>query len=70
MNKQTLFSLRKAKNEEGFTLLEYAAGAAVILTLVVVGLNAMGTNLSGFFTNVGTWAANSGDQFDEVNPGS
>ncbi|MCB0333711.1 MAG: Flp family type IVb pilin [Bdellovibrionales bacterium] len=66
MNKQTLFSLRKAKKEEGFTLLEYAAGAAVILTLVVVGLNAMGTSLSGFFTNVGTWATNSGDSFQDI----
>ncbi len=57
MNKQTLFSLRKAKNEEGFTLLEYAAGAAVLLGIVVASLNIMGGQLGGFFEGVGNWAA-------------
>ena len=51
------------KTIKGFTLLEYAAGAAVILTVVMVGLNAMGGNLSTFFTNLGTWATNAGSGF-------
>ena len=55
MEKQKL--IRKVQNgkESGFTLLEYVAGATVIITVVFVGFNAMGKNLGEFFAGVGTW---------------
>jgi len=56
MEKQKLIKKIRNGKEEGFTLLEYVAGAAVILSVVMIGLNAMGGGLSAFFTNVGTWA--------------
>ena len=46
------------KNEQGFTLLEYAAGAAVLISVVFVGLSAMGQNLDTFFDGVATWLTN------------
>lgn len=50
----------KNKKQKGFTLLEYAAGAVVIVTVVYIGLQAMGTGLQTFFTDVGTWASTKG----------
>lgn len=54
--KQTLLSLRKQNNEAGFTLLEYTAGAAVLLVLVMAGLQAFGGGLNTLFTGLGTWS--------------
>jgi len=51
--KQRLFGL--SRKEEGFTLLEYCAGAAVLIGIVYAGLSVMGTSLSDFFKGVGTW---------------
>ena len=53
---KNLFGLRRdASNEKGYTLLEYAVGAAILMAIVMVGLNAFGTGLQQFFTNLGTW---------------
>lgn len=48
----------KNKNEKGYTLLEYCAGAVVIVTLVYGGLTNLGTNLKVFLEEIGQWAAN------------
>ena len=50
----------KNKKQKGFTLLEYAAGAVIILTVVYGGLNLMGTGLSTFFGDIGSWASGKG----------
>ena len=51
------FSLRAPKGaNKGFTLLEYCAGAAVLITLVYGAVSTMGTNIGGFLTNIGAWA--------------
>ncbi len=42
-------------SERGYTLLEYSVGAAVLMTIVMVGLNAFGIGLQAFFNNLGTW---------------
>ncbi len=44
------------KEERGYTLLEYCAGAAVIAGIIFVALQAMGTNLSGYLGAIGNWA--------------
>lgn len=54
---------RKNKNQKGFTLLEYCAGAAVIAGIVYGGLNIMGNQMSGFFTGLGTWIGTRASSF-------
>ena len=50
------FRLVRKNSERGFTLLEYCAGAAVLLTIVWAALTALGTNMSTFLNAVGSWA--------------
>ncbi len=47
---------RRGSDESGFTLLEYCAGAAVIIGVVWVALDTMGGNLGDFLKAVGDWA--------------
>ena len=53
MNK--LLVVRAKKGERGLSLLEYAAGAAVIATVVFAGMEAFGGGVSGFFQRLTTW---------------
>jgi Flp pilus assembly pilin Flp len=46
----------KNKGEKGYTLLEYCAGAAIIVTVLYTALNGLGDQLSSFLGNIGTWA--------------
>ena len=48
--------IKKRDGEEGYTLLEYCAGAAVIAGIVFGALNALGGNLQGLLENLGQWA--------------
>lgn len=48
---------RNKKNESGFTLLEYCAGAAVITGAVYLGFNALGVELGAFFDAISSWAS-------------
>jgi hypothetical protein len=52
--------MKKIKNRKsaGFTLLEYCAGAAVVLSVVYVAFSTMGGNLSVLMESVGTWSSN------------
>jgi hypothetical protein len=57
-------SFRKQKNryskfkaEQGYSLLEYAAGAAIIMGILYFSLNAMGTGVKDLMQSVGTWAS-------------
>lgn len=49
-------TLRIRRRQAGFTLLEYAAGAAVLLGVVWAGMNAMGTGVNNLLSSVGSWA--------------
>ena len=52
-------SLRRQK---GYTLLEYAAGAAVLMGLLYIGVQALGGGVQDLLEAVGAWArARSGD---------
>ena len=44
-----------SKNEKGFTLLEYCAGATVIAGVMYVGFNALGGSINTFLGSIGTW---------------
>lgn len=47
---------RKAGDEKGFTLLEYAVGGGLLLGFVVLGMNAMGLSFQTMLTNLGAYA--------------
>ncbi len=47
---------RIAGKQAGYTLLEYVAGASILLAVVYFGLNQMGQGLREFFVGVGSWA--------------
>lgn len=44
------------RKQKGYTLLEYAAGAAILMGILFTGLNAMGTGVQGLLTEIGNWA--------------
>lgn len=50
--------LEKLKSCQGYTLLEYCAGAAVIAGVIYVALAALGANLQDLLNALGEWAAN------------
>lgn len=52
---EKLFRIRR-KNEKGFTLLEYCAGAAIICGIVYAALTSMGSGISNSAEAIGTWA--------------
>ena len=47
---------KNTRKQKGFTLLEYCAGAAVIIGVVWGAVNTMGGSLSNVFKSVSTWA--------------
>lgn len=49
---------RQTKLERGLSMLEYAAAAAVLMTIIYVGLSAFGNGISNFYSNLGEWATN------------
>lgn len=57
-----LVIVAEKKAEKGFTLLEYCAGAVVLLTIVYVAMRGMGTNLADFMTAIGEWSTKRGSE--------
>lgn len=51
----------KNKHQKGYTLLEYCAGAAIVVTVLYGALDTLGGNVSKFLGGIGTWAAAKGD---------
>lgn len=49
-------SQKNQKNQKGYTLLEYCAGAAIIGGILWTALNALGGDLSNLLGAVGGWA--------------
>jgi Flp pilus assembly pilin Flp len=59
------------KNERGYTMLEYCAGAAVIGGILLGALNILGNSTSGFLTNISTWMNNrAGDTWQPPGQGA
>ena len=48
--------MKNQKNQKGYTLLEYCAGAAIIGGILWTALNGLGGNLSDLLGAVGGWA--------------
>ena len=57
MEKQKLVGVvrRKSRKEEGFTLLEYAGGAAVLAGLVFLGFRVFGQSLDSLYQGLAAW---------------
>ncbi len=47
---------KNLRDQKGYTLLEYCAGAAIIAGILWTALNALGGNLSDLLDAVGRWA--------------
>lgn len=45
----------KRRGQRGYTLLEYCAGAALLLAIVWGGMNALGGSMRGYLERVGGW---------------
>lgn len=56
-----ILKIQNGRTEKGFTLLEYCAGAVVLLTVVYVAMRGMGENLGNFLGAIGDWAGNQGE---------
>ena len=54
-------SLAVKAAERGYTLLEYCAGAAVLLLVVYGALDAMGQNVDSLLRTIGDWAVQKND---------
>lgn len=59
--------MKKRSSQIGITLLEYTAGAAIIIGLVWGAMSMMGTSLEHVFSNIGVWAQT---RADDINRGT
>ena len=60
----------RGRKERGYTLLEYCAGAAVILGVVLSALNAMGSGINALMTGIGAWATERATEVGSTGGGS
>ena len=54
--------------ERGYTLLEYAAGAALIAIIVGITISAIGTGFTDLGRQIGAWATREGSELQASNP--
>jgi Flp pilus assembly pilin Flp len=63
-----LISVNGKREERGYTLLEYAAGAALIAIIVGITVTAIGTGFTNLGGSIGTWATREGTELLANNP--
>lgn len=61
-------SVRRNRKQSGYTLLEYAAGAALLMGVLYVGLRALGGSLEGLLTSISNFAQRRGQELDTKAP--
>ena len=54
------------RDESGYTLLEYCAGAAVIAGVLWIALSGLGDQITNLLERIGQWASNRADQVESV----
>ena len=57
MEKRTKLIGLRFKDQRGYTLLEYCAGAAIIAGVVWGALNMLGGNMASFLNALGGWVS-------------
>lgn len=60
----------KAKRSRGYTLLEYAAGAAILAGILYAALNLMGDGMKDLAGSIGSWATERGQELSGVGGGN
>lgn len=68
MKTKRLLKLQKANREQGYTLLEYASGAALIAIIVGTTISAIGTGFNDLGGQIGAWASREGSELAANNP--
>lgn len=53
--KQEYRNKKNRRSESGLSMLEYAAGAAVLIGIVYIAMNTFGQSLGGFIDGLSTW---------------
>lgn len=48
--------IKRIKKSRGYTLLEYSAGAAILMGILYAGLTTMGNGVKDLLNGVGVWA--------------
>lgn len=56
----------KAKLQKGFTLLEYCAGAAVLMIIVYIAMRNFGFSIQAFLNSLGQWATDRGNDINNL----
>ena len=57
------------KQERGYALLEYSAGAAIVATVLWLAMGNLGNGVSGMLNSIGTWAEGQAIVIDgQLNP--
>jgi len=54
---------RFVREEDGQDLIEYVLLASFVAAGVIAGATALGTNLNGWYDNIGTWASKQSNKF-------
>jgi hypothetical protein len=65
---QKRLAIRRNRKESGYTLLEYAAGAALLMGVLYVGLRAVGGSLEGLMTSIANFANRRATELDTKAP--
>ena len=68
MKKMRMFKLASRAKDRGYTLLEYAAGAALIAIIVGLTVTAIGTGFTNLGGQIGAWATREGNELSASNP--
>ena len=58
----------RRREQRGYTLLEYCAGAAIIAGILWAALNTLGGNLNTLLEGIGTWATQRANDLNDGSP--
>lgn len=60
--------LTKAHLKRGYSMLEYAAGAAIILVILYSAMNLLGGGVNNLFSSIDEWAGAAGNNLRQNKP--
>jgi len=59
---------KKSYRERGYSMLEYAAGAAIILAILYGAMNLLEGGVTNLFSSISEWATSHGDHLRNQKP--
>jgi hypothetical protein len=57
----------RSARQRGYTLLEYAAGAAILMGILYVGMQSLGGGIQSLLQEIGTWASERSNDLKKTN---